>query len=133
MSLDLADCQTVRVIDTSKDCPDIPLVEGGGSAKVVTWPGNGAIHRTFHLLTLDSGSKTIELNHPHDSVYYVISGGGTVAEVASGDRTPLQEGSMVHIDAGDGYQFEAEAMRGMTLLGGPCPADLRLYASLSQS
>jgi len=123
------DRQTVQVIDSAVDCPDIPMVIGPGSAKAVIWPGSGAKYRTFHIVTLPNGSRTIALSHPSDSVYYVMSGAGTVVDMTSGEASDLGEGSMVHIDAGDTYQFHAAAT-GMKILGGPCPADPRLYETL---
>lgn len=124
--MNLPTLQTARVIDSTRDCPDLPIVVGPGSAKVVVWPQSGAEHRTMHLVTLAEGSKTTELKHPSDSVYYVISGSGAVADIASGSLMELGEGSMVHIDAGDTYRFEAFAP-GMTIVGGPCPPDSSLY------
>jgi quercetin dioxygenase-like cupin family protein len=123
--------QTVRVIDSSRNCPDIPIVIGPGNAKAVIWPGSGAQHRSMHLVSLSQGSKTIPLSHASDSVYYVMSGAGTVSDVTSGDVMELSEGSMVHIDAGDTYRFEATGT-GMKLVGGPCPADPSLYAALPE-
>lgn len=122
--------ETVRVIDSAVDCPDIPLVVDGGNAKVVVWPGNGARHRTFQLLRLDAGGKTILLEHPSDAVYYVVSGSGAVFDTETGAPQPLGEGSMIHVDAGSAYRFQADAASHMTILGGPCPADERLYANL---
>ncbi|MGV7030870.1 hypothetical protein [Methylobacterium symbioticum] len=124
---------TVRVIDSAVDCPEIPIVTGGGNAHVVMWPGNGAIYRTFHLISLDLSGKTIPLQHSSDSVYYIVSGKGTVTDVAAGVVSELTEGAMVHIDRGDTYMFAADGISGMRLLGGPCPADPDLYATLRAS
>lgn len=121
---------TIRVIDSATDCHEIPIVASGGNAQVVMWPGNGAVYRTFHLISLDSSGKTIALHHNSDSVYYIISGSGAVTDVAAGTTSALSEGAMVHIDRGDTYCFEADEAGGMRILGGPCPADPELYASL---
>ena len=128
--MDGAQSKTVRVIDSNKECPSISIILGEGSAKVIAWPGNGARYRTFHLLTLKDGSRTIALNHPTDSVYYVVGGSGIVTDLNLNVVTPLEEGCMIHIDRSDAYEFEAKGPGGMKLLGGPCPADDRLYASL---
>jgi mannose-6-phosphate isomerase-like protein (cupin superfamily) len=124
---------TVRVIDSATGCPDIPIVVGGGNAKAVIWPGNGARFRTFQILSLAPGARTVALRHASDSVYYVVEGTGSIANLDSGEAAPLGEGAMVHIDAGDGYRFDADGPRGMTLVGGPCPADERLYAGLMRA
>ncbi|TNC08368.1 hypothetical protein FF100_29655 [Methylobacterium terricola] len=123
----------IRVIDSAIGCQEIPIVESGGNAKVVLWPESGAIYRTFHLISLTPCGKTVSLSHPSDSVYYVISGSGVVTDMAAGVTSALIEGAMVHIDRGDTYRFEADEATGMKILGGPCPADPELYATLRAS
>lgn len=125
--------ETVRVIDSGKGCPTIPIVQGDGSVRVVTWPGNGAKHRTMQLIQLAGGSRTTELRHRSDSVYYVIDGLGGITDLDTGETTDLAEGAMVHIDGGDGYVFHAVSASGLKLVGGPCPADESLYADLCSS
>jgi quercetin dioxygenase-like cupin family protein len=122
---------TVRVIDSSVDGPELPIVVGPGSAKAVIWPGNGAKHRSMHLIRLQRGASTIDLRHPSDCVYYVLGGAGSIDNVASGETTALAEGAMLHIDAGDSYRLRAED-DAFTVLGGPCPADPSLYAHLAK-
>ena len=122
---------TVRVVDSAVDCPTLPLVIGAGTARAVMWPGNGALYRTFQVVELLAGDRTIDLRHPSDSAYYVAAGSGSIVDLASGDRFDLVEGAMLHIDKGDGYRFEASGQAGVKLIGGPCPADPQLYAHLA--
>ncbi len=130
MSTGLANC--ARVIDSAAGCPEIPIIIGPGNARVVMWPGNDAKHRTLQVLTLERGARTICLNHGSDAVYYVMSGAGSITDLRSSAVFPLAEGAMVHIDAGDAYQFMADDEE-MKVLGGPCPADEGLYAGLAFS
>jgi mannose-6-phosphate isomerase-like protein (cupin superfamily) len=121
--------ESIQVID-SVHSQEIPIVDGIGNAKVVVWPGTGARHRTFQVINLGENSKTVQLCHPEsDDAYYVLKGQGSVFDVGTGEAQELGEGGMVHIDAKDRYQFVASAS-GMDLLGGPCPADISLYAGL---
>ncbi len=121
---------TLQVIDSSHGCPEIPIVEGDGNAKVVVWPGSGARYRTFQIVTLGGGSGTIPLRHAADAAYYVMGGSGTIADLGTGSTLDLAEGAMVHIDASDRYQFRA-GNAGLKVLGGPCPADEGLYTGLA--
>ena len=119
----------VRVIDPeAANCPSIPLIDGSGSAVALLWPGNGARLRTLHLLKLNKSDRTFELEHKGDAVFYVLHGQGAVRDLKRKVRTALVEGAMIHIDAGDLYQFEADAGSELTLVGGPCPADENLYS-----
>ncbi len=121
--------ESIQVID-SVHSQEIPIVDGVGNAKVVIWPGTGARHRTFQVINLGENSKTVQLCHPEsDAAYYVLKGQGSVFDVDTGQSQELGEGGMVHIDAKDRYQFVA-SVSGMDLLGGPCPADVSLYAGL---
>ncbi|MCA1458687.1 hypothetical protein I6F35_36900 [Bradyrhizobium sp. BRP22] len=122
----------VRVIDSAAGCPEIPIVEGEGNAKVVLSPHNGAAFRSLQLVSLQQNARTVDLSHPSDCVYYVIAGEGAIIDAAGGARHEVAEGHMVHIDAGDRYRIEAGAA-GIRVIGGPCPADASLYSSLTAS
>jgi quercetin dioxygenase-like cupin family protein len=109
--------------------PQLDIVEAGSSAEAIVWPGMGAELRSMHLITLAPGARTSDLEHPSEAAYYVIEGDGGVADIAKGVEFKLTTGSMVHADAGDGYRFQAGAA-GLRIVGGPCPPDPALYASL---
>ena len=99
--------ESIQVIDAIHS-QEIPIVEGVGNAKVVIWPGMGALYRTFQIITLGEHSKTVQLSHPKsDAAYYVLKGQGKVLDVGTGESQELSEGGMVHIDASDRYQFVA--------------------------
>ena len=121
---------TVRVVDSCGKVPRVALVVGDGDAAVVMWPGNGALYRTFQVLTLKPGDRTIDLTHPSDSAYYVSAGAGDVVDLATGERQALAEGAMLHIDRHESYRFETEDAAGLVLIGGPCPADPALYTGI---
>lgn len=120
----------VQVIDSGVNHKKLALIKGNGTAFAVLWPGNGARFRTMQILQMEAGDETIDLRHPHDCVYYVSNGAGQVRDLSSGAAQDLIEGSIVHIDARDGYRIEAGA-DGMRMVGGPVPADPELYASLT--
>ena len=116
----------VAIID-AKTGPALDLVENGGRAWAVIWPGIGAMLRTMHRLSLDPQGESRTQSHPGEAVYYLIEGGGTVA--AGGEESALRKGSMIHLGPGTDYRFSAGA-DGMELVGGPSPADLALYEGL---
>ncbi|WP_213770857.1 hypothetical protein [Bradyrhizobium sp. dw_78] len=124
---------TARVVDSATGCPQIPIIIGTGNARVVMWPGNDAQFRTLQIITLERGARTIRLHHGSDAVYYVIGGAGSITDLGSSEVFPLVEGAMVHVDAGDAYQFTANDDQAIKILGGPCPADESLYADLAFS
>jgi mannose-6-phosphate isomerase-like protein (cupin superfamily) len=127
-----ASLERVTVIDSTAGCPELPIVVGDGHAEAVVWPGSGALHRSMHLIALQIGATTITLRHPSDCVYYVLEGTGSIRDLASGVCSALDEGAMIHIDAGDSYQLCADAGP-LRVIGGPCPADPQFYSHLDAS
>jgi hypothetical protein len=116
----------VRVLRTADHGPALPIVEGEGSARPIVWPGVGAACRTMHRIELAGGSRTIALKHAMEAAYYVIRGDGIVRDPERESTEPLVEGSMIFVEPGTAYAFEAGGA-GILLLGGPCPADPALY------
>jgi quercetin dioxygenase-like cupin family protein len=121
--------ETVVILDAGQECPQLPLVDGAGVARAVVWPGVGAYKRSLHRLSLAAGARTVVQEHPSEAVYYVIDGTATVADPRGGEAERLEPGSMVHITPGAPYVFDA-GPAGAELVGGPCPADERLYRHL---
>lgn len=120
----------VVVLDADDKCPRLPIVDGGGEAFAVVWPGVGASMRSMHRISLLPGGVTIRMSHPMEAAYYVMSGSGAVLAPDTGDATPLVDGSMIHIEPGTAYVYQA-GTAGMELIGGPCPADPALYRHIA--
>jgi mannose-6-phosphate isomerase-like protein (cupin superfamily) len=111
-----------------EDGPTLDIVEGDGTARAVVWPGMGARLRSMHRISLGPGSRTVELRHESDAVYYVIEGGGEARDGGDDSAEPLVTGSMIHVDRGTAYTLAA-GDDGMEIVGGPAPADPALYAT----
>ena len=118
----------VQVVRGSAEPVPLPLIASGGEALAVVWPGVGSQHRSLHRLLLEPGGRTIDLQHPSESVYYVRAGSATVTDGDAGERHALVEGSMVHVDPSTTHRFEAGA-DGAEIVGGPCPPDPSIYES----
>jgi quercetin dioxygenase-like cupin family protein len=122
----------VQVLTCNDDCPELPIVEGDGRAQAVIWTGVGASMRSMHRIRLERGARTSDQSHPMEAVYYVMTGSGMVVDPAGGALDPIVEGSMVHVEPGTTYRFEA-GPDGLVLLGGPCPVDPALYDHLASA
>ena len=119
----------VRVLESGNDCPELPIVEHGGTARAIVWPGVGALHRSMHLVRLDGGGRTKPLSHPSDAVYHLCEGSATVTDPDRGESFEIGVGAMLHIDAATTYRIQAAA-DGALLIGGPCPPDPAMYEHL---
>ena len=80
--------------------PELAIVDRGGSARAVIWPGMGAELRSLHRISLQAMGRTKQLAHPSEAVYYVISGSGAICKDPESPQEALVEGSMVHVDSG---------------------------------
>jgi quercetin dioxygenase-like cupin family protein len=121
----------VQVITLDANCPELPLVEAGGRAVALVWPGTGATLRSMHHFALEAGGRTVQQRHPGEAVYFVKSGSGSVTDPEAG-TDPLVTGSMILVEPGTAYVFTA-GEEGMELLGGPAPHDPALYAHLTKA
>ena len=119
----------VQVVRASEPGPELSVVETGGSAHAVVWPGSGAQQRSMHLITLEPGGRTVDLSHESECVYHVSTGSGTMVDLDTDESYDATTGSMFLIEPATNYRFIAGA-GGAVLLGGPCPPDPALYAHL---
>jgi len=106
----------------------LPIVETEGNAWVLVGPGMGAYLRSMHRISLRPGGRTIPLRHPMEAVYYVIAGTVEIHDLDVDVRHKVLTGGMVLIDPGTRYRIAAGS-GGSEVVGGPCPADPRLYAT----
>jgi len=97
----------------------LDIIERGGSATAIAWPGTGSRVRSMHRIELEPGGGTVTLRHESEAVYFVASGSGRVA--GSG----LKSHDMAFVPRRTPYRFEAD--EAMTIVGGPCPPDESLY------
>ena len=62
----------VRILHDDDGCPVIPMIQSGGRAWAVVWPGVGASLRSMHHISLEPGGRTIELKHPMEAVVRTV-------------------------------------------------------------
>jgi quercetin dioxygenase-like cupin family protein len=121
----------VRILADDDSCPELEIIEGGGRARAIAWPGVGSHQRSMHRISLSASGVTHQLQHPMESVYYVISGEVTASDLDEGVDHMLVKGSMILIDPGTRYTLSGRG-DGAEIVGGPCPPDPGLYLHLAQ-
>ncbi len=98
----------------------LEVIERGGTASAIVWPGMGSRFRSMHRIELEAGGSTIQLRHDGEAVYCVASGRGRVGDTSIAPR------SMIFVPPDTTYRIEADEP--MLVCGGPCPPDHTLYA-----
>ena len=121
--------ECVQVVDVDDACPDLPLVEGTGSALAVIWPGVGARQRSMHLFSLDAEARTVQMEHPSEATYYVIEGAAVAADSSDGSVQQADTGAMIFIEPHTPYSIAAHEGP-VRFVGGPCPPDPALYVGM---
>jgi mannose-6-phosphate isomerase-like protein (cupin superfamily) len=128
---EMTDPEAVQVVDCDEACPRLPIVDGEGIARAVIWPGAGARLRSMHLIRLGSQARTIEMTHPMEAVYYVISGAVLATDVSTRSTQRAVDGSMILVEPGTPYLLRAEGAA-VEMVGGPCPPDRAIYDHLEK-
>jgi quercetin dioxygenase-like cupin family protein len=129
VATDRVENEAVQIVDADDTCPELPLVDGGGVARAVIWPGIGASLRSMHLVELEPGARTVPQRHPMEAVYYVIEGRAVAWDLADGASHRVGVGSMIFIEPETEYVISADGHRAR-FVGGPCPPDPDLYRHL---
>ena len=125
----VAEPDRIRILHDDENCPELPIVDRGGRAWAVVWPGLGARLRSIHHVSLRPHGRMAALEHPMEAVYYMMGGSGAAVDPGPGTRSELILGAMAHIGPDTPYVLEA-GPEGAEIVGGPCPADFRMYSHL---
>lgn len=114
------------MVKSDQPGPTLAIVARGGTAHAIVWPGSGSQHRSLHLIRLEPAGATVDLVHDSECVYHLSEGSGAMVDVGSDERHEVITGSMLFVEPGTPYRFEA-GHNGAVLVGGPCPPDPTLY------
>jgi quercetin dioxygenase-like cupin family protein len=114
------------VIRDDPATPSLAIIEHDGNARALVWPGVGAHMRSMHRISLEGGGRTVSLRHPMEAVYYVIRGEVEIEDLDTRAQHRVEPGGMFLVDPGTRYRIAAGS-DGSELVGGPCPADPKLY------
>ena len=94
-------------------------------ARLVVWPGVGAIDANMNYVVMEPGEENVPHAHPVSEDTIVVFGGeGTISDLTHGVDHRFGAGEVVHVPVGIKHQVRAD--RGSTLesVGGPCPGDV---------
>ena len=102
----------------------LDIVEHGGTAVALAWPGTGSFFRGMHRIDLDEGGKTKLLCHPGEAAYTLAVGTAGV-QGRDGEVRQIDAPAVLFFPSGTAYILSS--VRGATIFGGPCPPDPALY------
>jgi quercetin dioxygenase-like cupin family protein len=113
----------IHVYHRDDDTVRLPMI--ARDARLVVWPGVGAVTANLNYVLMHPGEANVPHTHSvSEDTIVVFAGEGTISDLTHGVDHPFGAGQVVHVPAGIKHQVRAD--RGSTLesVGGPCPADL---------
>jgi quercetin dioxygenase-like cupin family protein len=102
----------------------LDIVESGGQAVALAWPGTGSFFRGMHRIDLTTGGRTKHFRHPGEAAYVVASGTTEVLD-SDGEARHVEAPTVLFVPAATEYVLASAG--GAIIFGGPCPPDPALY------
>jgi quercetin dioxygenase-like cupin family protein len=94
-------------------------------ARLVVWPGVGAMTANMNYVLMGSGEANVPHAHPvSEDTLVVFAGRGTIEDLTHGVSHGFGAGQVIHVPAGIRHQVRADRGSSIESVGGPCPADL---------
>ena len=124
----------VRVYHRDDAAVRLPMI--ARDARLVVWPGVGAMTANMNYVMMQAGEENVGHNHPlSEDTIVILEGEGTILNVDSGIAHEFAAGQVVHVPVGVRHQVKADRGSAIESVGGPCPADfagLRRAGALSE-
>jgi quercetin dioxygenase-like cupin family protein len=113
----------IRVHHRDEPTAHLPMI--ARDARLVVWPGVGAITANMNYVLMQPEEANIPHAHAEsEDTIVILAGRGTIEDLTHGAVHPFQAGQVVHVPAGIRHQVRADRGEAIESVGGPCPADL---------
>lgn len=96
-------------------------------ARLLAWPGNGALVANMNFVVLQPGEAN--LRHVHEEsedTIYIVEGKGTVLDFDNGALLKFEAGDVIHVAVGVAHAVRADRGTRVVSVGGPCPPDMHM-------
>jgi quercetin dioxygenase-like cupin family protein len=107
-----------------RDKPDLMLPIISSDARLIVWPGVGAMTANMNYVRMQPG----EANVPHihaksEDTIFILAGEGSIRDFDNDVTLPFRAGQALHVPAGIKHAVSADRGSPVVSVGGPCPAD----------
>jgi quercetin dioxygenase-like cupin family protein len=114
-----------------RDKPDLMLPIISSDARLVVWPGVGAMTANMNYVRMQPG----EANVPHihamsEDTIFILEGAGTIRDFDNNVTLPFEAGQALHVPAGIKHAVSADRGSPVVSVGGPCPADFGMLRAV---
>lgn len=119
----------IRVFHRDKPDRMMPIISR--DARLVVWPGVGAMTANMNYVRMEPG----EANVPHihvesEDTIFILEGHGTVEDFDNGTKLPFHTGQAIHVPVGVKHAVAADQGVRVVSTGGPCPPDFRMLKAM---
>ncbi|HEY4278548.1 MAG TPA: cupin domain-containing protein [Conexibacter sp.] len=110
-----------------RDRPDVRLPMIASDARLVVWPGVGAVSANMNYVRMQPGEENVPHTHMEsEDTIFILSGKGTIEDLTHGLELPFEAGQAIQVPAGVRHKVKADRGEEIVSVGGPCPADFAL-------
>ena len=119
----------IRVFHRDKPDRLMPMISR--DARLIVWPGVGAITANMNYVRLEPGEANIPHVHADsEDTIFILSGKGTVEDFDNGLRQQFRAGQAIHVPVGVKHAVAADLNEPVVSTGGPCPADFAMLKAV---
>jgi quercetin dioxygenase-like cupin family protein len=114
-----------------RDDPDQRMPMIASDARLIVWPGVGAMRANMNYVRMQAGEENVRHVHrDSEDTIFVLEGRGTIADFSNDRELEFEAGQVVHVAPGVEHQVRADRGAEIVSVGGPCPADLELLRTI---
>jgi quercetin dioxygenase-like cupin family protein len=114
-----------------RDHPDQRMPMIASDARLIVWPGVGAMQANMNYVRMQAGEENVRHVHrDSEDTIFVLEGRGTIADFSNDRELEFEAGQVVHVAPGVEHQVRADRGAEIVSVGGPCPADLELLRTI---
>ena len=114
-----------------RDRPDQRMPMIATDARLIVWPGVGAMNANMNYVRMQAGEENVRHVHrDSEDTIFVLEGRGTIADFDNDRELEFEAGHAVHVAPGVEHQVRADRGVEIVSVGGPCPADLPLLRTI---
>lgn len=119
----------VRVFHRDEPDQHMPMI--ASDARLIVWPGVGAMEANMNYVRMQPGEANVpHVHNDSEDTIFVLEGRGSISDLSNDRELEFEAGQVVHVAPGVHHQVRADRGAEIVSVGGPCPADLELLRAI---
>lgn len=107
----------------------VPMI--AEDARLVVWPGVGAVSANMNYVDMKPGEKNVpHIHRESEDTLYIIEGSGSIRDFDNARTLHFEAGHCVQVPVGVKHAVSADRGSSIVSVGGPCPADYDMLRAI---